>query len=309
VTKQMKKTKPTKKTGHGTKALQRDRAAAIAAVPVPAPPTTIDVSAQRPSAPSAPAATTPRPASPDASAGTPAQPTTPKPTGRAAVDWAAAGRKAWETRQRNLAAKNGDAAPAATPPPTPGPTPGAPKRRGARRDASADLYETRVLAAMERTADKHRDTARVMEQVGKDFGGGWICLGTDGHRMLTRRIRDGETPTVSKVHLTTPGPAPFHFPISPDVEAAMRTEGANKLPVKLTVDAKKRVLTVGPITVPLEASAKLHPIALTLEGKYLVDGLGRGGTFGYQRKADKPLFIDTDDQLRYVVMPMRNGGQ
>lgn len=53
-----------------------------------------------------PTPTEPLPATPSKSrrATTP-DPTPAAPTGRAGVDWAAAGRKAWETRQRNAAAK------------------------------------------------------------------------------------------------------------------------------------------------------------------------------------------------------------
>jgi hypothetical protein len=225
---------------------------------------------------------------------------------RKAIDWVAAGKKAYETRLRNLAA-NGGAVPASTPRP--------PASANGRPDASVELYRARLLALMARSTRKD-DVARVAEQVGRDLGGGWIILGTDGSRALTRKATTAEAKAQPTPRPIIPaGPPTFHFPITPAFEEAVRT-ARHGLPdnkkakpeLRLAIDAKRKTVTVTsavtPTGIAVPVTGKLLTSDIRCNARFLAEAFGRGGSFGWTPKSDKPLLIDTDDQLRYVLMPV-----
>jgi len=238
----------------------------------------------------------------------PPPPPPPAPTGRAGVDWVAAGKKAWETR----AARAGGQ-PSQKPAARATPTNGSTAKLVVRKDATSERYEARVLAAIERTMHDDRREGLCLQMRGKDGGGGWVILATDGNRALTHRAAS-EDKTARPI--TTAQPLPFGFVLTPEVESALRTvarqKGATSL--YLAIDAKAKTLAVrapgtdAPVTVALTPStvgvATLKAITLRVDTRLLTDALGRGGRFGYDGKPKSPVTIDTDDRLRYVLMPM-----
>jgi hypothetical protein len=179
-------------------------------------------------------------------------------------------------------------------------------------DKTASGYESRVLAAMERTTEKGK-ALTVAQQVGRDAGGGWIILGTDGFRAL---LRKGESATKT-THRITSGPSPrVGFDLTPELEVALREAWKavdRKRPtVWLKVDAAKRRLTIDPAFGPGHWQVKLTgkhlaSIRIGVNLRWLLDGFGRGGRLGYEAGPNGgklPLVLDTTDKLRYVVMPV-----
>jgi hypothetical protein len=243
----------------------------------------------------------------------PAMPVPPPPPAinqdwRKAIDWVAAGKKAYESRLRNLAAKmegNGGSVVA---------SPARPSRVNG-PDPSVEAYMTRLLALMARSTRKD-DVARVAEQVGRDLGAGWIILGTDGTRALTRKATKAEAkaPTTPRPIIPA-GPPTFHFPITPAFEEAVRIarhglpdNKKEKPELRLAVDAKRKTVTVTsavtPTGIAVPVTGKLLTSDIRCNARFLAEAFGRGGSFGWTPKPDKPLLLDTDDQLRYVLMPV-----
>jgi hypothetical protein len=178
-------------------------------------------------------------------------------------------------------------------------------------DKSGDAYESRVLAAMERTMDKGA-ALTMAQQVGRDAGGGWIILGTDGRRALLRK-GSSETKTVHQIVEAAPPRAGID--LTPELEGALRavwkTLDRKRPTVWLTIDGRKRRLKIDPIggghhTVAI-TGAHVESIRLGVNLRWLLDGFGRGGRLGYAtgKNGDRlPLVLDTSDKLRYVVMPV-----
>lgn len=216
---------------------------------------------------------------------------------RNGIDWAAAGRKAYETRMRNLAAAGGAAA--------------APKveRPIVKADADESAYVTRLLAAIARTT-KAADVDRVAAVSGRDMGGGWRVIVTDGVRALTRK---GEPGGENPMTLLKAEQLPHGFTLDAEIESALRglqRAHKGKSVVTIRVDGRKRTATLsiahsglGIRTVKVSGDLKTATLAVDL--RLLLDGFGRGGRLGYSMNRDRdPISIDTTDGLRYVLMPV-----
>jgi len=178
-------------------------------------------------------------------------------------------------------------------------------------DKTANVYESRVLTAMARTTAKGQ-AMTVAQQVGRDAGGGWIIIGTDGHRALLRK-GSSETKTAHKI--TEAGPPRAGIDLTPELEGALRavwkTVDRKRPTVWLTIDGRKRRLKIDPILGPGQSVAvtgkHIESIRLGVNLRWLLDGFGRGGRLGYAtgKNGDRlPLVLDTGDTLRYVVMPV-----
>jgi hypothetical protein len=202
----------------------------------------------------------------------------------------AAALKAWATRRR--LARAGINLPPAKP-------------RG-RADATEEAYITRVTTALERTTKG--DGVHCAAQVGKDCGGGWLILITDGFRVLARKATGDQTaePTLRPIMSADP---PVHgLTITPELEGALRTlrRGVDKKRPEVRIDIDKRrqrvTLTAGAETLTVPAVGDLATAHLCVNLPWLLDGFGRAGRLGYNSAHQlAPLMIDTSDGLRYAV--------
>jgi len=245
-------------------------------------------------------------------AGVPPAPVTPPPvpptSGRAAVDWVAAGHKAWETRQRNLALRKLGGAPAATKPRVSSPPGGKP-----RVDLDEAAYIARVSEAI-RLSTRPQELDRCAAFVGKDMGAGWIVIATDGMRALTRK-GEKTAPSVGRA-ITKATPPAFGLELTAELELALRRLAKvahmptrKTATVTITIDRKQKHATLLADGVPPEVvpvTGQLAAGAFTCNLRWLLDGCGRGGRLGYDRQAHSqdPLVLDTIDGLRYVLMPI-----
>lgn len=226
-----------------------------------------------------------------------------KPSGdwRKSIDWVAAGRKAYETKMRNLGKK-------------PAATKAAAKPVTLRVDADAAAYEARVLAAIARTTPKDK-AEKAGAVIGQDFGGGWVIVATDGIRALTKK---GIEATGATQHpALTADPLPYGIDITPELGDALKQlqvatrgtlEKKQRAIVTIAIDGRRRevALTVGKEKRIVKAvGGKLKTATLRADLLLLLDGLGRGGRLGFTTDPNKPLNIDTSDGLRYVLMGVR----
>jgi len=178
-----------------------------------------------------------------------------------------------------------------------------------RADKTVDLYITRVMTALERTT--LGDGVRCAEQIGKDMGGGWLVVVTDGFRAL---VKKGESPEKTSRVITQADPPPNGLTITPELETALRTllrgQDRKHRDVTIEIDAPRhRVIlrTTSNILTVDHAAGLLASAHLRVNLRWLLDGFGRGGRIGYDaKKPEQPLVIDTADGLRYVVMPVRS---
>jgi hypothetical protein len=239
---------------------------------------------------------------------------------RASIDWVAAGKKAYETRMRNLAARaaNGGA-------PVPTPAPRAPKvlsRIPAGPLSEAD-YVLKLTAAINRTVRKG-DEDRIAAVIGKDMGGGWLVVATDGHRALTQKAtKDDAIIPHGKLAIMKAGKATFGVTLTPALEQAIGLArlGVDKKKPGVRLTFKQKTLTISgahlaePIVRPLErALPKAAPSVLHCDVRFLADAMGRGGRLGWERPnttKGKPIapayVVEVSDQVRYVFMPMVGG--
>src|SRR5262252_474338 len=244
----------------------------------------------------------------------PAPPPVPPVSGRAAVDWVAAGKKAWETRQRNLAARAAGVTSPVTPPlPNPYPAdeqaiaarPG--ERLVVRSDSSADRYRARVLAAMRRTTK-----TPTTSYIGRDAGDGWAIVGTDGTRAL---LEHPATPPAEKTARPLVTRLPYSVALTPALEHAIRTldrvSRKDHCSVALTFDKKTQRVTLrhasgvdAPVLPPVPLTGTIGTRTILLDITRLADGLGRGGALHYGGPMDIVQIV-TPDGFRYVQMPMR----
>jgi len=260
----------------------------------------------------------PPPVAPTSSYAPPPVPPVPAPAidqaWRANIDWVAAGKKAYETRMRNLAARAAGNGNGAAPAPAPAPKPARQARPVG--DASDADYVLRVTAAINRSTPKG-DEARCAAIVGKDLGGGWLVVATDGTRALTQKATaDDAVVPHGKVKITKAGRSRFGLTLTPEIEQAFRLAryGAKKAAdVTLTLDPKAKTLTItglhlaAPITVPAPAPGVTTTTVLRCDARLLADGIGRGGRLGWEAPKDGrpgPYVIDPNAQLRYVFMPI-----
>lgn len=235
----------------------------------------------------------------------PVPPPMPPPTGRAAVDWVAAGKKAWETRQRNLAARaNGDA-------------PTEPQNTGrvtvTARDASGEAYAARVRASIAKTSQNGGEarTQTLSTFAGRDMGGGWIIDATDGHRAL---VKQGKAATKDKPMNVLVKKATVLTDLTPELDAALRArKNANKKThaVVLTLEGKEVTVSAVfddqtkqlPVAVVPTTRVVRKKVSIKADARLLLDGFGLGGQLGYVGPG-KPIVIDTPADWRYVLMPM-----
>jgi hypothetical protein len=216
---------------------------------------------------------------------------------------------------------------AATTPPRPHttekrPTPSAPPRRALPpatpaakvvADASAEAYETRVITAIERTTPP-RDTERCAQLVGRDAGGGWIIIRTDGVRAL---LRKGTSTEKTVRPITEDAPPKAGVTLTPELEVALRTlwrtMDRKRPTVWLEIDGRKRRVVIDPVSsggshkVIVPVTGDLKAMRFGVQLRWLLDGFGRGGRLGYLTTKDgarQPLVLDTPDGLRYVLMPI-----
>jgi hypothetical protein len=182
-----------------------------------------------------------------------------------------------------------------------------------RADATEEAYITRVTTAIERTT-RAGDNLRCAAQVGKDMGGGWLVLVTDGFRALTRKATGDQTAEAIARPITTADPPVHGLTCTPELEGALRTlrRGLDrKRPeVRIAIDKRRQrvTLTAGAETLVVPAVGDVATARVTVNLPWLLDGFGRGGRLGYtvahQRAGcEAPLMLDTPDGLRYVVMP------
>jgi hypothetical protein len=174
-------------------------------------------------------------------------------------------------------------------------------------DASEEAYITRVTTALERTTKG--DGVHCAAQVGKDCGGGWLILITDGFRVLARKATGDQTAEPTLRPIMTADPPVHGLTITPELEGALRTlrRGLDKKHPEVRIDIDKRrqrvTLTAGAETLTVPAVGDLATAHLRVNLPWLLDGFGRGGRLGYN-SALAPLMIDTSDGLRFAVSAM-----
>lgn len=190
----------------------------------------------------------------------------------------------------------------------------------ARVDKSTEDYQRRLIPAI--GTEAHKD------YIGADFGDGFICVATDGHRALcTRGTPRADARSISRA---IAGISAEHaaITITPDMQLMLqraRVVTGNRikdrpLPITLAVDPIRRRLHVwskeaGAIDAHEWADLAVGDQAvkgtcLKLDIQYLLDGLGRpAARLFYIPNADQRavVIISDDDRVRYVLMGMRQG--